>query len=187
MISINNKKIFTVRDIYQLPDHIRAELFHGRIRYMPMTTTSHQEILMQIFTQIYDQMKQFYPSYELYPGRFAVFIKEDELNYVEPDISVICNTDKLNDYGCLGAPDWIIEIVLPEDRSIDYFQKLFLYHSAGVREYWIVDYEKLRAIVYDFKHEKQLEYNFEDLVPSACVCPDISVNFADIDYYSKNT
>ena len=52
---------------------------------------------------------------------------------------MICDKDKLNDHGCNGAPDWVIEIVLPSSRAMDYYTKLSLYRSAGVREYWIVD------------------------------------------------
>ena len=48
---------------------------------------------------------------------FAVFLNADDKNYVEPDISVICGTSKLNDKGCMGAPDWIIEIVSPGNRQ----------------------------------------------------------------------
>lgn len=59
--------------------------------------------------------------------------------YLEPDISVICDKNKLTDEGCKGAPDWIIEIVSPESRSMDYNKKLLKYGTAGVREYWIVD------------------------------------------------
>lgn len=76
-------------------------------------------------------------------------MNENDKNYVEPDISVICDTDKLNDKGCNGAPDWIIEIVSPGSRRMDYSVKLFKYRSAGVREYWIVDPEKHRITVHD--------------------------------------
>ena len=92
-------------------------------------------------------------SCESFFAPFAVFLNEDDTNYVEPDISVICDPDKLNDKGCSGAPDWIIEIVSPGSRRMDYFTKLFKYRNAGVREYWIVDPEKKRITVYDFESE----------------------------------
>ena len=71
-----------------------------------------------------------------------MFLNEDDKNYVEPDISVICDKRKLTDAGCNGAPDWIVEIVSPGSRQMDYMRKLFKYRSAGVKEYWIVDPEK---------------------------------------------
>ena len=73
---------------------------------------------------------------------FAVFLNADDKNYVEPDISVICDKSKLTDKGCNGAPDWIIEIVSSGSRRMDYYTKLFKYRTAGVREYWIVDPDK---------------------------------------------
>ena len=93
---------------------------------------------------------------------FAVFLNEDSRNYVEPDISVICDCDKLNDKGCSGAPDWIIEVVLSSSRRMDYIIKLFKYRTAGVREYWIVDPEKNRITVNDFTNENGDIYSFTD-------------------------
>lgn len=68
-----------------------------------------------------------------------MFLNGDDKVYVEPDISVICDRDKLTDKGCAGAPDWVIEVASPGSRKMDYFVKLFQYQAAGVREYWIVD------------------------------------------------
>ena len=55
--------------------------------------------------------------------------------------------------GCVGAPDWIIEIVSPGSRKMDYFTKLFKYRTADVREYWLVDPDKNRILVYNFESE----------------------------------
>lgn len=55
---------------------------------------------------------------------FAVFLNNDDKIYVEPDISVICDKSKLDDRGCNGAPDWVIEIVSPSSRSMDYLKKI---------------------------------------------------------------
>lgn len=109
---------------------------------------------------------------------FAVFLNENDQNYVEPDISVICDRTKLNDRGCVGAPDWIIEIVSPGSRRMDYFTKLFKYRTAGVREYWIVDQEKDRILVYDFVSEDTRDYTFSDSVCSG-ICPDLTIDFGN--------
>ena len=69
------------------------------------------------------------------------------------DTSVICDTSKLTDKGCDGAPDWIIEIVSPGSRKMDYFTKLFKYRTAGVREYWIVDPMREVTVVYKSEEE----------------------------------
>lgn len=77
----------------------------------------------------------------------------DDINYVEPDISIICDKSKLTDKGCNGAPDWIIEIVSPSSRRMDYNTKNWIYAEAGVREYWIVDPSKSRTTIYRFQED----------------------------------
>ena len=101
---------------------------------------------------------------EVFAAPFAVYLDEKTNTYVEPDISVICDPDKLDDRGCKGAPDWIIEIVSPASRRMDYYTKLFKYRTAGVREYWIVDPMKNQILVYDFEHEDTEQYTFQDSI-----------------------
>lgn len=94
---------------------------------------------------------------------FAVFLNEDDINYVEPDISIVCDSSKLDDKGCHGAPDWIIEVVSPGNKPMDYFTKLFKYRSAGVREYWIVDPTREVVTVYRFEKETMEQYSFKKI------------------------
>ena len=154
---------YTIKDIYALPDGQRAELIDGNIYMMAPPTTRHQRIVGALYTQIYNYLKGNRGKCEVIPSPFAVFLN-DEKNYVEPDISVICDPDKIDDDGCHGAPDWIVEIVSPGSRRMDYMIKLFKYRSAGVREYWIVDPEKNRIIVYNFADDTMTEYAFGDAV-----------------------
>lgn len=91
---------------------------------------------------------------EVYPSPFAFFFNKDEKIYVEPDISVICDKDKLNDRGCVGAPDFVIEVVSKSSRKMDYTTKNALYSDAGVREYWIVDPEKERTTIYYYEQDE---------------------------------
>lgn len=102
----------------------------------------------------------------MFPAPFAVFLNKDDQNYVEPDISVICDKDKLDDKGCNGAPDWIIEIVSPSSTRMDYAVKLFKYRTAGVREYWIVNPLKKAVQTYVFEGEEDSNlFSFEDEIP----------------------
>ena len=96
------------------------------------------------------------------------------------DISVICDPDKLTDKGCTGAPDWIIEIVSPGSRRTDYYTKLFKYHTVRVKEYWIVDPEKNRILVYNFASEDIGDYTFSDAV-KAGIYEDLEIDFSSID------
>lgn len=98
---------------------------------------------------------------------------------MEPDISVICDKNKLTEKGCNGAPDWIIEVVSPSSIRIDYVIKLFKYRTAGVKEYWIVDSDKNRIMVYNFETENIYEYSFSDIV-SAGIYDDLEIDFDKI-------
>lgn len=175
------ERIYTTDDIYALPDGERAELVDGQIYYMAPPSRKHQRISGELFTIINNYIKSKAGSCEPYIAPFAVFLNGDDKNYVEPDISVICDKAKLTDKGCLGAPDWIIEVVSPGSRRMDYSIKLFKYRSAGVREYWIVDPEKNRITVYNLEHEDMNEYTFTDTV-KAGIYPDLSISFDHLNF-----
>ena len=116
----------------------------------------------------------------MYPAPFAVFLNADDKTYVEPDISIICNKDKLSDRGCEGAPDFIIEVVSPSSQQMDYFIKLFKYRSAGVREYWIVNPATRTVTVFDFEKEQASgQYNFDQPVISN-IFNDLKITIADL-------
>lgn len=164
-MALVREKIYTIEDIYELPDGTRAELIDGEIFMMSPPGRIHQKILNFINTEINLFIRNNGGNCEVYPAPFAVFLNNDAYNYLEPDISVICDKDKLDDKGCMGAPDWIVEIVSPGSRQRDYFTKLFKYRTAGVKEYWIVDPDKNRTMVYDFGQDDVYTYSFSDEVP----------------------
>lgn len=170
---------YTTEYIYSLPDGERAELIDGQIYNMAPPSRRHQEITGELFTLINNYIKSKGGLCKPYIAPFAVFLNEDDKTYVEPDISVICSPDKLNDKGCVGAPDWVIEIVSPGSRRMDYYTKLFKYRTAGVREYWIVDPDKNRIMVYNFESEDTIEYTFTDSV-SIGIYEDLSIDFGQL-------
>lgn len=167
---------YTIEDIYALPEGQRAELIDGQIYDMAPPNTMHQRIVMNLSRKIANHIEAHNGSCEVFPAPFAVFLNKDSKNYVEPDISVICDKDKLDDRGCNGAPDWIIEVTSPSDPQRDYGIKLFKYRTAGVREYWIVNPQKHTVTVHDLeKEERSNQYNFCDDVP-ACIYEDLIIN-----------
>lgn len=175
------EKTYTIDDIYALPDGTRAELIDGKIYYMAPPNTKHQRLVHFFDREIGNYIQSQKGECEVFPAPFAVFLNENDRNYVEPDISVICDKNKITDKGCNGAPDWIIEVVSPGSRRMDYFIKLFKYRSAGVREYWIVNPDKNRILVYDFEAEDTAEYCFTDSV-RAGIYNDFSINFAELNF-----
>ncbi len=128
-------------------------------------TREHQKISRKLHQAIENYIDNNNGECEALVAPFAVFLNEDDRNYVEPDISVICDLSKLDSKGCHGAPDWIIEIVSPGGKSRDSMTKLFKYRTAGVREYWIVDSEKQMVTVYAFEKDTVEQYDFGEEVP----------------------
>jgi len=165
MPALAQKRRYTIEDIYALPDGKRAELIDGQIYYMAPPNTKHQRILSFLHLEIGTYIRAKEGSCEVFPAPFAVFLFADDSKYLEPDISVICEEGKVNEHGCNGAPDWVIEIVSPGSRILDYYTKLSLYRSAGVREYWIVDPMKQTVFVYDMEHAAApAVYSFMDRI-----------------------
>ena len=176
-------KLYTEEDYYNLPEDVRAELIDGYLVYNQAAPSRiHQTILSELHTLINNFIKSKNGPCRVYPAPFAVKLKKDSETIVEPDISVICDRNKLTDRGCTGSPDWIIEIVSPSNSSYDYITKLKLYSDAGVREYWIVDPSKESIFVYylektDFKVET---YTFQDTI-KVNIYEDFYINFAELD------
>jgi Uma2 family endonuclease len=167
MTAVPNEKPYTVADIEALPEGQRAELIDGDLYMFGAPLRIHQKISIELTTAIKNHIKESGKTCDVYAAPFAVYIggADDLYNYVEPDISVICDKTKLTDKGCIGAPDWIIEIVSPSSIQKDYYHKLFLYRTAGVREYWIIDPDKQKVRTYLFGDFSTGDYSFEDSIP----------------------
>lgn len=170
---------YTIEDIYVLPEGERAELIDGQIYYMAPSSRIHQRISTRLASMIDRYIDEHHGSCQVYAAPFAVFLNADNKNYVEPDISVICNPNQLDEHGCKGAPDWIIEIVSPSSKQMDYFTKLFKYRTSGVREYWIVDPTKNFIIVYNFDNNTSDQYTFADTI-KAGIYSDLYIDFSGL-------
>ena len=146
-------------------ENVHAELIDGRYYDIAPPSRIHQEILGFLFNKITNYITAKNGQCKVYPAPFTVELFRDKKTIVEPDISVVCDCCKLTEKGCCGAPDWIIEVVSPGNKPMDYFTKLFKYRTAGVREYWIVDPTKERVTVYSFEKGIMEEYSFGEDVP----------------------
>lgn len=175
------EEIHTIDDIYALPEGERAELIDGHIYDMAPPNRRHQKISGELCADIRDYIRSHGGRCEVYAAPFAVYLDEAANTYVEPDISVICDPDKLDDRGCKGAPDWVIEIVSPSSKKMDYLLKLLKYHSCGVKEYWIVDPEKNRVVVYNFTGDESIsEYTLQEPV-KAGIYEDLVIDFGNME------
>lgn len=134
---------FTYGDYRGWPDDRRWELIEGEVYDMsPAPTRVHQKLVLEIAAQVHGFLRG--GPCEVYVAPFDVRLpRADEADdrvdtVVQPDIAVICDPAKLDDAGCRGAPDWIVEVLSPRTAAKDQRQKRDAYERAGVREYWLV-------------------------------------------------
>ena len=142
--------------------------------------------MLSLSRKIADYIDQNSGTCEVNVSPFAVYLNADDKRYLEPDIFVVCDQDKLDEKGCHGAPDWVIEVVSPGSREMDYYIKLALYKESGVRLYWMVDIERKTIVVYDLEHESiPALYHFVDSVPVG-IYLDFKIDFSSMDLANVN-
>ena len=146
---------YTVDDIMNLPEGERAELIDGVWYDMATPLREHQEIVMAVSGRLDQYVREKGGKCRVYPAPFAVFLNKDNRNYIEPDVTVVCDPEKLDKYGCNGAPDLVVEVVSPSTKDRDYAIKLFKYRDAGVKEYWIINPESRTINTYAFSDEAE--------------------------------
>ncbi len=143
-LQLDLTKRYTFADYVTWIDDVRRELIDGFIKMMsPAPNTIHQRVLRRLSKPIDNFL--YHKKCELFFSPFDVRLpKNGEKNgnqiytVVQPDICVVCDSTKIDERGCLGAPDLIIEIVSPKNTKHDTETKFDLYQKHGVREYWIV-------------------------------------------------
>ena len=172
--------LYTTDYIESLPEGQRAELIDGIIYDMGTPSYTHQRISLFLSTKIANYIENKNGKCKVAYAPLAVYLNKDNKTYVEPDIFVVCDESKLDEKGCWGCPDWIIEIVSPTSKQRDYLVKLFKYRNSGVREYWVVDPLKKRITVYNFEIETIEEYNFNDIVKVG-IYEDLEIDFSKLD------
>ncbi len=165
-LPIEHKEYYTANEFYNSVEEEFVELIDGHIYNMTPPNRLHQRIAFNLSRNIADYIDSKNGDCEVYPAPFAVLLDETKDTIVEPDISVICDKEKLTDRGCTGAPDWIIEVVSPSNYSHDYIDKLNLYHQAGVREYWIVNPMDEKTTIYNLQEEVSPKVcDFDEVIP----------------------
>lgn len=179
---------YTYKDYLNWPGEERWELIDGIPYNMsPEPARKHQKILGELFTSIHNYLKN--KECEVYSAPFDVRLLTDNIgdeettNVVQPDISVICDSSKLDNRGCKGSPDLIMEIVAPSTLKKDLKEKFYLYERAGVKEYWIVYPDKKTMVSYilneDGKCGRPEVYSEEDSL-KVNVLESLEINLTDI-------
>jgi Uma2 family endonuclease len=145
-LDIDESKRYTYADYLTWLDDKRRELIDGFIHVMSAPIRIHANISAELNFILKTFVKEKKGKCKIYYAPFDVRLpiegskRDDKIyNVVQPDICVICDLSKLDDRGCIGAPDLIVEVSSPSTLKYDWNYKYNLYEKAGVREYWIID------------------------------------------------
>lgn len=183
-------KAYTYKDYLTYDENERIEIIEGEIINMsPGPSRIHQEIISELHFKLKEYIKSNNGSCKVYPAPFDVILKNDNedvinsKNIVQPDISVICDKNKLTEKGCTGSPDMIVEVISPYNPSNDYVRKLNLYEKFKVKEYWIVNPARKNILVYvltENGYDAPITYTFSDKV-KVNIYDNFGIDFNSID------
>jgi len=161
--SLRKDAYYTYSDYVKWDDGIRYELIDG-VAYMmsPAPSWIHQEISGNLFGQLWQFLRG--KPCKVYSAPFDVRLNaaQEDDTVVQPDIVVICDKSKLNDAGCAGAPDMLIEILSKSSARFDKHVKLQKYLKYGVREYWIIDPDSRTVQVYTLKDDNYIVSTYDE-------------------------
>ncbi|OYT13481.1 MAG: restriction endonuclease [Bacteroidetes bacterium 4572_114] len=189
-LNLDLHKRYTYADYLTWMDEVRRELYDGFIRMMaPSPSRKHQRISTKL-TRIWDTYLD-NKKCEVYHAPSDVRLpnnkdKDDNIIYtvVQPDIYVVCDLSKLDDRGCLGAPDLIIEIVSSNNSKRDVKEKFEIYQQHGVREYWIVNPNEEYVNVFVLGKEGKFQlvgmYAGDDKIPVNIFDGDFAVDLTEV-------
>ncbi|WP_443938340.1 Uma2 family endonuclease [Pedobacter sp. MW01-1-1] len=151
----------------------RVELIKGQVFEMsPAPSRIHQKISINILNPIVNFLKG--NSCDVYAAPFDVrFPKEskadkDVYTVLQPDICVVCDKSKLDDKGCVGAPDLVIEILSPGNNKKELLQKYAIYQEFGVKEYWVVSQSDKTVLIYTLNDGKYYPSKLFTLSETIC-------------------
>ncbi len=160
------KNIYTYSDYALWPDEERWEIIHGEAYNMaPGASDIHQDTSGELYLEFGNYLRG--KTCRVYHPPFDVILPEEgetfetASNIVQPDITVICDKNKITKKGCFGAPDLIIEILSPSSARRDTKDKRRLYQKFGVKEYWIADPVHKKVDVYRLGEDGK--YKFPDI------------------------
>ncbi|MCD6397295.1 MAG: Uma2 family endonuclease [Spirochaetaceae bacterium] len=180
---------YTYADYKTWPDNERWELINGVAFSMsPAPKRNHQRVSIALSTQIFTALEG--KPCEAYSAPMDVKLsalpgaEENDIDIVvQPDILVVCDPDKLDEDGCNGAPDWVIEILSPSTSYKDENEKLIIYEKFGVKEYWIIQPGSKMVFIYILNENgnyKKPEVAKNDEVVSSYAVPGVEIDLKKV-------
>ncbi|MBQ6388470.1 MAG: Uma2 family endonuclease [Mogibacterium sp.] len=179
---------YTIEDYYAVPDDVRVELIDGVIYDMGAPSNEHQRILSNMFLEFNRCIEEHGRQCEVLFAPCNVKLDRDNRTVVQPDLLVVCHDNRNesendNDErkGLVGVPELVAEILSSSTRIKDCTVKLRKYMNAGVKEYWIIDPDSERVLVYVFEDDVlPTQYSFEDTIPVGLSKGKCSIDFGRI-------
>lgn len=178
---------YSYADYLQWDDGKRWELIEGKpVDMTPAPSRLHQEILMELGRQFANYLLG--KTCKVYMAPFDVRLSrqdesaEETQTVVQPDLIVVCDTRKLDQRGCKGAPDLVVEILSPDTAKHDLSVKFRLYERAGVKEYWVVhptDGTLMVFTLYNEEYGKPKVYAAPEYV-SVNVIPELTIDLSTV-------
>ncbi len=157
---------YTLADYYALPDDQRAELIDGVLYDMGAPSSPHQLIGGQIYAQLLAHVQSKGGNCLPLMSPIDVQLDRDDRTMVEPDVVILCDRSRLTRRCILGAPDFVVEVLSHSTRKKDMTLKMHKYAAAGVREYWIIEPDQRKVVVYNLaEHEIPAIYSFREPIP----------------------
>jgi Uma2 family endonuclease len=163
----------------------KVELIDGLLAAMAMPSSFHQGIEGELYFRIRDYMRG--KSGRVFASRLAVrlFPDRDDESTIAPDIAVVFDTAKLTMEGCMGAPDFVAEILSPSNRKEDLTVKFDKYREAGAREYWIIDPDIRTVQANILKDGEYIVHMYTEAEPvPSVVLAGLTVDFGEIFAYA---
>jgi len=175
----------TVEDYLKTAEYTRIELIDGVFYDMGSPDPRHALATTALVVQFADYIKKKGGTCKVLPGPVDVQLDADSKTVVAPDLSILCDLTLLHNGRIVGAPDFVLEIVSQSNRENDYTRKVYKYFYAGVREYWIVDPQLEKILVYDFKNHglNPSIYGFRSEIPVRIYNGDCVIDFASVAEY----
>ncbi len=164
LADLDLNKMYTYADYFKWKFEERVELLKGKIFEMSGPNRVHQKLVLKLGSSLSFFLEN--SSCEVYIAPFDVRLPrkskndKDIITVVQPDVCVICDKSKLDDRGCLGAPDIVIEVLSPSNNKKDLKYKYQIYEEAGVKEYWVVFPQDRSLMIYTLTNDKYLASPF---------------------------
>ncbi len=174
------QEFYTYADYCTWGNDERWELIDGRAYSMAPPSTAHQRVCKRFIVEL--ELYLDGKPCELFHAPFGVRLNAEtnDDTVVEPDIIVVCDETKIDEKGCNGAPDLVIEVLSPSTSGYDKVLKYNKYYDAGVKEYWLVDPADSTVIVSLFaKGVPAAHYGKDDTIPVG-VLPGCTIDLKEI-------